>query len=67
MLRRIILLTCLLFLAWPMAAQAQPVLDMPQTKMTLDEPVWQGQNARGEFLVSNQGDSPLEIKSVTPS
>jgi hypothetical protein len=66
MLRRIILFTCLLLLAWPLAAQAQPSLVIPDTRLTLADPVDQGRIARGEFVVDNRGDAPLEIKSVTP-
>ena len=63
---RTILIAFFLLLTIPMIAQAQPSLVMPQSKVTLADPVRQGHTARGEFTFTNQGDSELEIKSVTP-
>jgi hypothetical protein len=56
----------MLFLLWPMAAWAGPAMVIEAPKIHLEKPVMEGDVARAEFVVVNQGDAELTIDSVTP-
>ena len=58
----------LLFLGFimPNVILAGPMMIITDPKLTLGEPILEGGVARGEFVIANQGDTELDIQSVTP-
>ena len=65
MIRTLLWSLCFVFLL-SAVAQAAPVMMIAEPEVTLKEPVMEGEAAKGEFIISNQGDAELIIESVSP-
>lgn len=61
---RIVLLFLCVLIFLPVAAHCEPDMAIADSKISLEEPVMEGKDAKAEFVVFNKGDSELVIKSV---